>query len=164
MKTTENKNSRMAIACVKTLKYLQKIAKYLNPAFYLERKVPHYEVLKRTITQSEEAENYTLNVIEKELLIYKSFVKINPLRFETFGEALKKAEHEYAVMQIEREEIYDFHLTGLRLVAKKIVHYIETPTSETIIEVSEMLTGMNEEELSSLWNQIIIEIKPAQNN
>jgi len=162
MKTTEKNNSRMAIACAKTIRFIRKAAKYLNPAFYLERKIPHYAILKRTILRSEDAENYTLNVIEKELLIYKSFVKVNPLRLETFGEALKKAEQEFTILTTEREEVYDFHLTGLRLVAKKIIHYIQTPTSETLIEVNELLSGMQEEELSSMWNHFTIEIKPIQ--
>lgn len=109
---------------------MQKVARAINPAFYFERLVPHYEVLRSSISNSQESEAYSINIIERELCIYKSFSHLNPQRLEDYNKVLMKGEDDYMALYKEREENHFDKTTGLQSIAKKMMLYVSTPEAE----------------------------------
>ncbi|MBK7665868.1 MAG: hypothetical protein IPJ32_00135 [Sphingobacteriaceae bacterium] len=97
----EQKSLFFANICVETLGLMQKVARAINPAFYFERLVPHYGVLRNEISNSHEAETYSTDIIERELCIYKSFAHLNPQRLQDYNKVLMKGEDEYIALYKE---------------------------------------------------------------
>jgi hypothetical protein len=147
-----------ANACVDTLKLMQKVARAINPAFYFERLVPHYEVLRSSISNSQEAETYSTNIIEKELCIYKSFAHINPQHLQDYNKVLAKGEDEYMALYQEREETQTDIETGLRFIAKKIMLYVTTKEAELFLEINEELVQYQDNTLTQLFYNMTIHI------
>jgi hypothetical protein len=155
-----------ANACVDTLKLMQKVARAINPAFYFERLVPHYEVLRSSISNSQDAETYSTNIIERELCIYKSFAHLNPQRLEDYNNVLAKGEDEYLALYQEREETQTDKATGLRFIAKKIMLYVATKEAELFLEINEELVQYQDTTLTQLFYNMTIHInflKPTHN-
>ena len=150
--STPHKNIFFANACVETLKLMQRVALFLNPAFHFERKVPHYHTLHKSICTSKDAENYSIHLIEKELIIYKSFSGIHPQRLEDYAGALKLGENEYAALVQQREESYLDKESGLRMVAKKLLLYVCFPDMELFFEINEGLVGYKDLSLVQLFH------------
>lgn len=144
--------------CVETLGLMQKIARAINPAFYFERLVPHYEVLRNVISNSQESETYATNIIERELCIYKSFAHMNPKRLEDYNKVLMNGEDEYMALYKEREENRLNKITGLRCIAKKMMLYVSTPEVELFLEINEKLTQYKDEKLTQLFYNMSIHI------
>lgn len=162
----EQKSLFFAKACANTLRLMQQVARYLNPSFFYERQVPHYETLRNTINTSIESKDYSVNIIEKELCIYKSFAHMNPLRLQDYSKALLAGEDEFKFKIQEREENYHCKESCLRLIAKKLMLYIETSEMELFMEVNELLQQYNDEKLTQLFYNITIHIdflNPEQN-
>ena len=147
-----------AKACVDTLALMQKVARAINPAFYFERLVPHYDVLRSSILNSEEAETYSTNIIERELCIYKSFAHANPQRLEDYNKVLAKGEDEYMALYQEREETQTDKITGLRFIAKKIMLYVATKEAELFLEINEELVQYQDNTLTQLFYNMTIHI------
>lgn len=145
-------------ACVETLCLMQKAARSINPSFYFERSVPHYEVLRSSIAHSTEAETYSTNIIEKELCIYKSFAHLNPYRLEDYRKVLMKGEDEFTALLREREENRLDKLSGLRFIAKKLMLYVATSELEFFLEINEKLIQYKDEKLTQLFYNITIHI------
>lgn len=154
----EQKNLFFANACVNTLQLIQKAARYLTPAFYYERQVPHYETLRNSISESIEAEDWSINIIEKELCIYKSFSHMNPQRLRNYGKALSAGETEFKIKINEREENYLDKESGLRLIAKDLMLYVTTPQVELFVEINELLLQYKDEKLIQLFYNITIHV------
>ena len=154
----EQKNLFFANACVNTLRFIQRVARYLNPAFFFERQVPHYETLLKTISESIESEDHSINIIEKELFIYKSFAHKNPQRLQDYGKALLAGENEFKLKLKEREENYLDKESELRLIAKELMLYIATPKIELFVEINELLLQYKDENLIQLFYNITIHI------
>lgn len=144
--------------CVETLGLMQKVARAINPAFYFERLVPHYEVLRNVISNSQESETYSTNIIERELCIYKSFAHMNPQRLEDYNKVLMKGEDEYMALYKEREENHFNKITGLRSIAKKMMLYVSTPEVELFLEINEKLIRYKDDKLTQLFYNISIHI------
>lgn len=147
-----------ATACVKTLALVQKVARAINPAFYFERLVPHYEVLRSSISNSTEAETYSTNIIERELCIYKSFAHMNPQRLEDYNKVLMKGEDEYTALYKEREENRFDKKSGLRFIAKKLMFYVANSEVELFLEINEKLTQYSDEKITQLFYNMTIHI------
>lgn len=161
----EQKNLFFANACINTLRLMQQVARYLNPAFFYERQVPHYETLRNTISESIASENYSINIIEKELCIYKSFAHMNPQRLQDYGKVLLAGEDEFKLSLQEREENYLDKESGLRLIAKDLLLYVATSEMELFVEINELLLQYKDEKLIQLFYNITIHInflKPFQ--
>lgn len=154
----EKKALFFANGCVETLGLMQKVARAINPAFYFERLVPHYEVLRNVISNSQESETCSTNIIERELCIYKSFAHLNPQRLEDYNKVLIKGEDEYMALYKEREENHFDKTTGLRLIAKKIMLYVSTPEAELFLEINEKLIQYKDEKLTQLFYNMTIHI------
>ena len=154
----EQKSLFFANACVNTLRLMQQVARYLNPAFFYERQVPHYETLRKTISESIESENYSINIIEKELCIYKSFAHINPQRLQDYGKVLVAGEDEFKLKLQEREENYLDKESGLHLIAKDLLLYVATSEIELFVEINELLLQYKDENLFQLFYHITIHI------
>ena len=154
----EQKSLFFANACVNTLRLMQQIARYLNPAFFYERQVPHYETLRNTISESIESEDYSINIIEKELCIYKSFAHMNPQRLQDYGKVLLAGEDEFKLKLQEREENYLDKESGLRLIAKDLMLYFTTPQAELFVEINELLFQYKDEKLIQLFYNITIHV------
>lgn len=144
--------------CVETLGLMQKVARAINPAFYFERLVPHYEVLRNSISNSTEAETYSTNIIERELCIYKSFAHMNPQRLEDYNKVLMKGEDEYTVLYKEREENHLDKVSGLRFIAKKMMLYVANSEVELFLEINEKLIQYQDEKLTQLFYNITIQV------
>ena len=147
-----------ATACVKTLALMQKVARAINPAFYFERLVPHYEVLRSSISNSTESEAYSTNIIERELCIYKSFAHMDPQRLEDYNKVLMKGEDEYTALYKEREENHLDKNSGLRFIAKKMMLYVSTPEVELFLEINEKLIQYQDEKLTQLFYNITVHV------
>jgi hypothetical protein len=147
-----------ATACVKTLALMQKVARAINPAFYFERLVPHYEVLRSSISNSTESEAYSTNIIERELCIYKSFAHMDPQRLEDYNKVLMKGEDEYTALYKEREENHLDKNSGLRFIAKKMMLYVSTPEVELFLEINEKLIQYKDEKLTQLFYNITVHV------
>jgi hypothetical protein len=154
----EQKSLFFADACVNTLRLIQKTARHLNPAFYYERQVPHYETLRNTIHHSIESEDYSINIIEKELCIYKSFAHLNPQRLQDYGKVLIAGEDEFKIKLQQREESYLDKESGLRLISKYLLFYVEIPQAELFVEINELLLQYKDEKLTQLFYNISIHI------
>lgn len=115
----EQKAMFFANLCIETLDLMQKVARAINPAFYFERLVPHYEVLRNLISNSQESDTYSTDIIERELCIYKSFAHMNPQRLEDYNRVLMKGEDEYTALYKEREEHHFDKISGLRCSANQ---------------------------------------------
>ena len=162
----EQKSVFFANACVNTLRLMQQVARYLNPPFFCERQVPHYETLRNTISESIESEDYSINIIEKELCIYKSFAHMNPQRLQDYGKVLLAGEDEFKLKLQEREENYHDKESGLRLIAKDLLLYVATSEMELFVEINELLLQYKDEKLIQLFYNITIHINflnPLQN-
>ncbi|MGQ0829356.1 MAG: hypothetical protein ACT4ON_13290 [Bacteroidota bacterium] len=157
------KKTNWAMACVKVLKYIQKAARYLNLAFYFERKVPHYNTLLNTLECSFESELQSINIIEKELCIYKSFAKHKPDSISHWGKTLAEGENEFYMLVKEREETHTCHLTGLRFIAKKLLLFVTTPHVQLFIEIHNELLNPVDGELLQLFHKITIQVKLLKN-
>jgi hypothetical protein len=155
----EQKNIFFAEACVNTLRLMQRVARYLNPAFYYERQVPHYETLRSTIINSLESEEYSINIIEKELCIYKSFAHMKPQRLQDYCKVLLAGEDEFKLKHQEREENYFDKESGLRLTAKYLILYVATSQMEFFVEINELLLQYKDEKLIQLFYNITIHIQ-----
>lgn len=147
-----------AKVCVETLSLMQKVARVINPAFYFERLVPHYEVLRRSISNSTEAETYSTNIIERELCIYKSFAHMNPQRLEDYNKVLMKGEDECTALYKEREENHIDKVSGLRFIAKKLMLYVANSEVELFLEINEKLIQYQDEKLTQLFYNITIHV------
>ena len=145
-----------ANACVDTLSLMQQVARAINPAFYFERLVPHYEILRNSISQSTEVEAYSANIIEKELCIYKSFAHLNPQRLEDYNKVLAKGEDEFSALVKQREENHVDKLSGLRFIAKKLILYVATSEIELFLEINERLIQYHDEKLTQLFYNITV--------
>jgi len=154
----EEKALYFANLCVETLGLMQKVARAINPAFYFERLVPHYEVLRNVISNSKESETYSTNIIERELCIYKGFAHMNPQRLEDYNKVLMKGEDEYMALYKEREGNHFNKITGLRTIAKKIMLYVSTPEVELFLEINEKLVQYKDEKLTQLFYNMSIHI------
>ncbi len=154
----EQKSLFFANACVNTLRLMQQVARYLNPAFFYERQVPHYEILRKTISESIESEDYSINIIEKELCIYKSFAHLNPQRLQDYGKVLSAGEDEFKLMLQQREENYLDKESGLLLIAKDLLLYVATSEMELFVEINELLLQYKDEKLIQLFYNITIHI------
>ena len=154
----EQKSLFFANACVNTLRLMQQVAKCLNPAFFYERQVPHYETLRHTISESIESEDYSINIIEKELCIYKSFARMNLQHLQDYGKALLAGEDEFKIKLQEREENYFDKDSGLRLIAKDLLLYVATFEVELFIEINQLLLQYKDEKLIQLFYNISIHI------
>ncbi|MDP3557682.1 MAG: hypothetical protein Q8T03_09930 [Bacteroidota bacterium] len=154
----EQKSLFFANACVNTLRLMQQAARYLNPAFFYERQVPHYETLRNTISESIESEDYSINIIEKELCIYKSFAHMNPQRLQDYGKVLLAGEDEFKIKLQQREENYLDKESGLRLIAKDLMLYVATSEIEFFVEINELLIQYKDERLIQLFYSITIHI------
>jgi len=154
----EQKALFFANACVETLGLMQKVARAINPAFYFERLVPHYEVLRNVISNSQESETHSTNIIERELCIYKSFAHMNPQRLEDYNKVLIKGEDEYMALYKEREEKRFDKVTGLRSIAKKMMLYVSTPEAELFLEINEKLVQYKDEKLTQLFYIMTIHV------
>lgn len=154
----EQKNLFFANACVNTLRLMQQVARYLNPAFFYERQTPHYKTLRNTISESTESEDYSINIIEKELCIYKSFAHSNPKRLKDYGKALLAGEDEFKIKINEREMNYLDKESGLRLIAKDLMLYVATTQMEIFVEINELLLQYKDEKLIQLFYNITIHI------
>ena len=154
----EQKNLFFANACVNTLRLMQQVARYLNPAFFYERQTPHYKTLRNTISESIEAEDYSTNIIEKELCIYKSFAHMNPQRLQDYGKTLLAGEEEFKIKISEREKNYLDKESNLRLIAKDLMLYVTTPQIELFVEINELLLQYKDEKLIQLFYNITIHI------
>lgn len=155
---TEQKALFFANACVETLRLMQKVARAINPAFYFERLVPHYEVLRSSISNSQESEAYSINIIERELCIYKSFSHLNPQRLEDYNKVLMKGEDDYMALYKEREENHFDKTTGLQSIAKKMMLYVSTPEAELFLEINEKLVQFKDEKLTQLFYNMTIHV------
>lgn len=144
--------------CVETLSLMQKVARAINPAFYFERLVPHYEVLRSSISNSTEAETYSTNIIERELCIYKSFAHMNPQRLEDYNKVLMKGEDEYTALYKDREENHLDKVSGLRFIAKKMMLYVANSEVELFLEINEKLIQYQDEKLTQLFYNITIHV------
>ncbi len=144
--------------CVETLSLMQKVARGINPAFYFERLVPHYEVLRSVIEQSTEAEIYSTNVVERELCIYKSFAYMNPQRLKDYNKVLAKGEDEYTALLKEREETHVDKESGLRFIAKKLMLYVSNSETELFFEINEKLIQYQDEKLTQLFFNITVHV------
>ncbi|MBA3706192.1 MAG: hypothetical protein H0W84_09925 [Bacteroidetes bacterium] len=144
--------------CVETLSLMQKVAKSINPAFYFERLVPHYEVLRNVIEQSTEAETYSTNIVERELCIYKSFAHMNPKRLQDYNKVLAKGEDEYTALLKEREETHLDKESGLRFIAKRLMLYISDSKMELFLEINEKLIQYQDEKLTQLFYNITVQV------
>jgi hypothetical protein len=147
-----------AKACVETLGLMQKVARAINPAFYFERLVPHYDVLRSSISNSTESETYSTNIIERELCIYKSFAHMNPQRLEDYNKVLMKGEDEYMALYKEREENHLDKISGLRFIAKKMMLYVANSEVELFLEINEKLIQYQDEKLTQLFYNITIHV------
>lgn len=154
----EQKSLFFATACVNALRLMQQVARYLNPTFFYERQVPHYETLRKTISESIESENYGINIIEKELCIYKSFAHLNPQCLQDYGKVLVAGEDEFKLKLQEREENYLDKESGLRLIAKDLLLYVATSEIELFVEINELLLQYKDENLIQLFYNITIHI------
>jgi hypothetical protein len=154
----KRRNLYWAKACVELLERIQRAAMFLNPAFYRERKVPHYSTLFNSISQSVHSEEQSIRIIEKELFIYKSFAELNPRHISEWGKALKSGEDEFSAIVNERHERHTCHRTGLRYVAKKLLMLISTPHFELFIEINEELAAYGNTDLQLLLQHITIHI------
>jgi len=154
----EQKALFFANLCVETLGLMQKVARAINPAFYFERLVPHYEVLRNVISNSHESETYSTDIIERELCIYKSFANMNPHRLEDYHKVLMKGEDEYMALYKKREENHFDKVSGLRYIAKKMMLYVSTPEAELFLEINEKLTQYKDEKLTQLFYNMTIHI------
>lgn len=150
--------------CVETLGLMQKVARAINPAFYFERLVPHYEVLRSSISNSTEAETYSTNIIERELCIYKSFAHMNPQRLEEYNKVLMKGEDEYTALYREREENHFDKVSGLRFIAKKMMLYVTNSEVELFLEINEKLIQYKDEKLTQLFFNITIHLNFLNQN
>lgn len=162
----EQKSLFFANACVNTLRLMQQVARYLNPAFFYERQVPHFETLRHTISESIESEDYSINIIEKELCIYKSFAHMNPQCLQDYGKVLLAGEDEFKLKLQEREENYLDKESGLRMIAKDLLLYVATSEMELFIEINELLLQYQDKKLIQLFYNITIHINflnPKQN-
>lgn len=146
------------MACVETLVLMQKVARAINPAFYYERLVPHYEVLRSSVSHSTEAETYSTNIIERELCIYKSFAHMNPQRLEDYNKVLMKGEDEYTALYKEREQNHLDKHSGLRFIAKKMMLYVANSEVELFLEINEKLIQYKDEKLTQLFYNITIHV------
>lgn len=154
----EQKSLIFANACVNTLRLMQQVARFLNPAFFYERQVPHYEILRKTISESIIAEDYSINIIEKELCIYKNFAHMNPLCMQDYGKVLLAGEDEFKLKFQEREENYLDKESGLRFIAKDLLLYVATAEMEIFVEMNELLLQYKDEKLIQLFYNISIHI------
>ena len=164
--SSEQKSLFYANACIETLGIMQKVARAINPAFYFERLVPHYEVLRNVISNSQESETHSTDIIERELCIYKSFAHMNPQRLEDYHKVLMKGEDEYIALYKEREETHFDKTTGLRSIAKKMMLYVSTPEAELFLEINEKLIQYQDEKLTQLFYNITVHVnflKPQNN-
>ncbi|MDO9001350.1 MAG: hypothetical protein Q7W45_16410 [Bacteroidota bacterium] len=150
--------------CVETLGLMQKVARAINPAFYFERLVPHYEVLRSSISNSTEAETYSTNIIERELCIYKSFAHLNPQRLQDYNKVLMKGEDEYTSLYKEREENHFDKVSGLRFIAKKMMLYVANSEVELFLEINEKLIQYKDEKLTQLFFNITIHLNFLNQN
>jgi hypothetical protein len=158
-----DKKTNWANACVKVLKHLQKAARYLNPAFYLERKVPHYNTLLNTLECSVQSQQESISIIEKELCIYRSFAKQNPQSISQWGKALQEGEKQFYMLLKEREETHTCHLTGLRFIAKKLLLFVATPDIQLFVEIHNELLNPVDGELLQLFHKITVQVKFLKN-
>jgi hypothetical protein len=154
----EQKNLFFAKACENTLRLMQQVARYLNPAFFYERQTPHYKTLRNTISECIESEDYSINIIEKELCIYKSFAHLNPQCLQDYGKVLLAGEEEFKIKTSEREKNYLDKESGLRLIAKDLMLYVTTPQIELFVEINELLLQYKDEKLIQLFYNITIHI------
>lgn len=154
----EQKSLFFANTCVNTLRLMQHVARYLNPPFFFERDVPHYETLRNTISESIGSEEYSINIIEKELCIYKSFAHMNPQKLKDYGKVLLAGEDEFKIKISERVENYLDKESGLRLIAKDLMLYVTTPQMGLFIEINELLLQYKDEKLIQLFYNITIHI------
>ncbi|MDO9187387.1 MAG: hypothetical protein Q7W13_15340 [Bacteroidia bacterium] len=154
----EQKSLFFANICVETLGLMQKVARAINPAFYFERLVPHYEALRNVISNSHEAETYSTDIIERELCIYKSFAHLNPQRLQDYNKVLMKGEDEYIAFYKEREENHLDKVSGLRFIAKKMMLYVATSEAELFLEINEKLIQYQDEKLTQLFYNITIHV------
>lgn len=154
----EQKSLFYANLCVETLRLMQKVARAINPSFYFERLVPHYEVLRNVIEQSTEAETYSTNIVERELCIYKSFAHMNPQRLSDYGKVLARGEDEYTAFLKEREENHLDKESGLRFIAKKIMLYVGNAETELFLEINEKLIQCKDEKLTQLFYNITVHV------
>lgn len=144
--------------CVETLGLMQKVARAINPAFHFERLVPHYEVLRSSISHSTEAETHSTDIIERELCIYKSFAHMNPQRLEDYNKVLMKGEDEYMSLYKEREENHMDKISGLRFIAKSMMLYVANSELELFLEINEKLIQYKDEKLTQLFYNITIHV------
>ncbi|MBL7910070.1 MAG: hypothetical protein JNJ41_03300 [Bacteroidia bacterium] len=163
LKREENRKQKQkyfdyAKVCIETLILIQKVARAINPAFYFERLVPHYEVLRSSISNSTESETYSTNIIERELCIYKSFAHMNPQRLEDYNKVLMKGEDEYTALYKEREENHFDKVSGLRFIAKKMMLYVANSEVELFLEINEKLIQYQDEKLMQLFYNITIHV------
>jgi hypothetical protein len=154
----EQKSEFFANACVETLLLMQKIARVINPAFYFERLVPHYEVLRNVIEQSTESETYSTDIVERELCIYKSFAHMNPQRLEDYHKVLSRGEDEFSALLREREETHVDKESGLRFIAKKLMLYVSNSETELFMEINEKLIQYQDEKLTQLFYNITVHV------
>lgn len=160
----EQKALFFANICIETLGLMQKVARAINPAFYFERLVPHYEVLRNVISNSHESETYSTDIIERELCIYKSFAHLNPTRLEDYQKVLMKGEDEYNALYKEREENRLDKTTGLRYITKKMMLYVSTPEVELFLEINEKLIQYKDEKLLQLFYNMSVHINFLNQN
>lgn len=151
-------NQFFANACVETLQLMQKVARAINPAFYFERLVPHYEVLRSVIEHSTESETYSTDIVERELCIYKSFAHMNPQRLEDYHKVLSRGEGEFSALLKEREETHLDKESGLRFIAKKLMLYVSNSETELFLEISEKLIQYQDEKLTQLFYNITVHV------
>ena len=159
----EQKSLYWAKACINVLAHIQKAARYLNPAFYFERKVPHYNTLFNSLSQSIESEKQSISIIEKELCIYKSFAKLKPDSISEWGKALEQGENEFYMLVKEREETHTCHLTGLQFIAKKLLLFVTTPDVQLFVEIHNELLKPFDGELLQLFHKITIQVNLLKN-
>lgn len=160
----ERTNLFFANACVNTLNFMQKVARAINPAFYFERLVPHYEVLRNVIEKATEAEAYSTNIVERELCIYKSFAHMNPQRLEDYHKVLARGEDEYTALLKEREENHLDKASGLRFIAKKLMFYVANSETELFLEINEKLIQYQDEKLTQLFYNITVHVNFLKSN
>lgn len=157
-KKRQQKLINYANACVDTLALMQQVAKVINNAFYVERLTPHYEVLRNTISKSENAEQYSTNIITRELCLYKSFAKNQPKHFGEHQCVLDKGEAEYIAFYSEHEETQLDQQTGLRFIAKNILLYVSTKDTSLHIKINQELVRFQDNSLIQLFYNMNIHI------
>ena len=126
MKT--NQDPKVTATIEKALTSLQSTLKFLSPVIG-ELGNTEFEVQAKTTKDYTAKEDYTLRTKEKETILSSN--KLN-------------------VVVTEREEKFDYAITGLRLVSKESIHYVETPEMEIFLVDSQVFTGPIGEQLTEL--------------